>query len=523
MTTAQILTFVGAGAVVLVLLALLAFLASRLKTVAPDEALIVVGMGGGKKPEATTEIADAELGTHRESLSDSSRFTIHTNGRVFIVPVVQDYFLLSLKQRQVDLDVSGPDRNFVNVKVSGTLSYKFSDDPHAVLFAAQRFRSKTDQEIDQSVQQAVEGSLRSIVASMTYREINGDRVAFQENVLRNLKAELSDQGIVVDILNIRSAEAPGTYAEDLAAAELAEAQQVAAIARANASREAEFAQIAADTAIAERRRDLSLKQSVWKAETDREAAIADASGQISRQEQDVLVEERKREALAAQALATQEQLDISQKKPADAAAYAAAKRAEGDKQAAQHTADAELYTRTRKAEADAAAAKLAAEAQAYTTKTQAEARAEAARVTAQAEADATRARGLADAEVARQVGQAEADATTAKAEALGRYGEQSLAYEVVQRLPEIIAANADAIRGIGSYTVFGGSPTDAVNMAGQMFAQGLSMVKQTTGVDVVDAFRRTGVVGAGEEKDKGDEAVNTSPTPEQQDRPVGRG
>lgn len=201
---------------------------------------------------------------------------------------------------------------------------------------------------------------------MDYRSINGDRSAFQQRVLSDIKTELNVQGIQVDVLNIKTVETPGsTYAEDLAAGELALARQNAAVATAKADQESKFAQIQAQEAVAARSRDYSLKASGFKAEQDKAAAAAEAAGQIAKAQQDALIAARDREALAARALVEQERLDIEQKKPADAAAYAAAKKAEGEMQAAQHAADAALYTQQKQAEASLFTKQKDAEARAF--------------------------------------------------------------------------------------------------------------------------------------------------------------
>lgn len=445
------------GVVVVVLLAILIFIATRLVTVPPDEVLIVVSLGGSKTKPG-------------QELSDPSNHTIHTSGRVFIVPVIQDAFRLSLKQRQVELAAAGPDKNFVTVQVEGNLSFKFSDRPEDVLKAAQRFRKHTDDQLSHSIQQAVEGSLRSIIASMTYQGINSDRAAFQQHVLESAKSELADQGIGVDVLNIRMITTPGSdYADNLARAELAAAKRDADIAMAKASQEAEFAKITAAEQVAQRQRDLALKQASIKGETERANAVAAAASGLARAEQDVLVAQKDRAALAERALVRQEQLDIDQKKPADAAAYSTRVRAEGEREAQKARAEAEAFTRT----------------------TEAKAQAEATETIARAEADAERVRGDARATVTEQVGQAEASATRAKATALAQYDTDALVYEVIARLPEIMSANADAVRGIGNYTVIGTQgASDAVAQATQVGTQALAAVNAVTGIDLAGLLRR---------------------------------
>lgn len=479
---------IGTAAVIVVILAILLFIASRLRTVPPDEALIVVSMGKGK----------AETGTN---LANPDKYAIHTAGRVFVIPVVQDAFRLSLKQRQVEIQAVGPDKNYVPTQVEGNLSFKFSDTPEEVVKAAQRFRGHSDEQLSHSIQQAVEGSLRSIIASMTFGEINSDRAAFQQHVLESAKAELAEQGISVDVLNIRGISTPGsTYSEDLAQAELASARRNAEIAQAKAAQESEFAKIQAAEQVAERQRDLALKQAAFKGETDRAQAEAAAAGELARAEQDAKVADLERAALTQRALVAQEQLDIDQKKPADAAAYATKIKAEGEREAAKARAEADAYQRRIQAEAEAYQRQQQADAEAYQRKVSAEAEAGAVRATAAAQAEAARVKGEAEAMIARQIGEAEADATRAKAEALAQYGTDALVYELVSRLPQIMEANAKAVSGIGEYTVIGTQgASDAVAQATQIGAQTIGAVKSLTGVDLGGLVGRVAVKSAAEE------------------------
>lgn len=490
---------IGIAIAILVIVGVLAFVVSRLKTVAPDEVLIVVALGG-RRSGMTAADSPGGLATMKggaASLADAANYSIHTAGRVFIVPVVQDYFTLSLKQRQVELDVTAQDSNFVPVAVTGNLSFKFSDDPAGVVKAAQRFSGHTDQELEHSIRQALEGTLRGICASMSYSDIVRDRASFQEKVLSEAKTELGEQGIQVDVLNVRSVDTPGSsYAADLAASELAAAEKNAKVAQAEARREAEFARITAAEQIAGRERDLSLKESSFRAETDRAKELAQAAGMLARAEQDALVAEQDQAALARRALVTQEQLDIDEKKPAEAAAYAAKIRAQGERDAAIAAADARAYDQQKTAEAAAAssrvraegerdAAKATADAAAYERQVSSEADAAATQRIAEAEAAAEVARGAAEAEVVEKVGAAQAGAADAKVQALSGYSNEALAYELVTRMPEIIKAAADGVSSIDSYTVVGTQgASDAVNQTTQILAQGLGMVKGTTGVDL---------------------------------------
>ena len=462
------------GAAVIVVIAIFAFIASRLKTVKPNEAMMVVNLGKGAK---SSKSKDTE-GNKEETIFDENNSSIHTSGRVFVIPVIQDAFTLKLNQRRVDLKLDeATDKNFIKISVAGNLQFKFADDPKGLFKAAQRFYGMEDPEILQSIQQSVEGMLRSIVSGMTYSEINNDRQGFQTSVLTSAKAELAEQGILIDTLNIVRIETPGSdYSKNLAARELAEADKNARIAQAQASQLASAAEKESQRTIAEQERNLALKKAEYKAEVDRANAEAEAAGQIAQAEQKALIAAKAKESLAAEALVKEQQLDIDQKKPADAAAYAAAKEAEGRRLAAIQQADANVYTQNKNADAAA-----------YAKQKQAEADAAAKIRVAEADAAAVKATGLANAEVISKTGEAEANATQLKADALAKYGEQGLVMELLSRLPEMMKANASAVAGIDNYTVISNDgASEASKQAIKIGNDTIAQIEALTGIKLSD-------------------------------------
>jgi flotillin len=301
-----------------------------------------------------------------------------------VLPVLQKAFQLSLKQRQVPLNVTGQDKNFIKVNVGASINFKFADSEADVRKAAQRFLTHTDAELNHSIQQSLEGSLRSIVGSMTIEDINSNRAQFQNEVLSSAKTELADQGIHIDVLNISDIQTPGsTYLEDLAKPEAARVRQIAAGKDSEAKQISEFARINTETNVAEKDKDLKIKVAGFQAETDHQQAVADAAGQLSKAEQDVEVAKLEREALTQRALVEAERLDITEKKPADAAAYSARVKAEGERDTAKATAEGTAYQRTTLAKASQEAAVYEATGKAESMKLGAGAAAEAISVKGQ--------------------------------------------------------------------------------------------------------------------------------------------
>ncbi len=452
-------------AIVIAFLSLIVFIARRIRRVPPNEALVIVGRGAGRA-------------THGEPVT-GQRVVI--GGRTFVWPVLQQGFAISLEQRQIGITVEGVDKNRIKIAIKASINFKVSGTEEGVRRAAQRFLSQQGL-LTEIIKESLEGSLRSIVGDMTIEQIISDRKSLSDRVVAETKADLVEQGLQVDLLNISDISTPGSdYLANLGRAEAARARQVAEVSEAEAARASEFARIEAAEQIAERQKALSLKQAAIKAETDRANAEAEASGQLAKAEQDKLVAVQERDALSEQALVMQERLDIDVRKPAEAEAYAEVQRATAQRDASNASTEAEAYKRTKIAEANKVAAVQDAEAAAT-----------AVRVSGEAERDrqvalaaGLRAEGEARAAAIQAEGVAGAAATDAKAVALEKYGEAALAQEIISRLPEIIRAAAEPIGNIDTLTVVSTDGASAITKTvGQVLGEGTEVVKSLTGLDV---------------------------------------
>ena len=455
-------------ALVLVLFALVAFVANRLRRVPPNEALIIVGRGAGKSADAVNQ-------------------RVVVGGRVFVWPILQQGFSISLEQRQIGITVEGVDKNRIKIAIKASINFKVRGDEEGVRRAAQRFLSQ-QQMLTEIIKESLEGSLRSIVGDMTIEQIISDRKGLSDRVVDSTKTDLSEQGLQVDLLNISDISTPGSdYLANLGRAEAARARQIAEVSEAEARRASEFAVIEAAEQIAERQKALDLRKATIKAETDRANEQADASGQLARAEQDRIVATEQREALSEQAKVTEEELDISVRKPAEAAAYAQVQEANANRDAANAATEADAYKR-----------KVIAEANKTAAIQDAEASAEAVRRAGEAERDrqvalaaGIKAEGEARAFAVEAAGRAEAIATDLKAEALKKYGEAALVQELIERLPEIVRAAAEPVGNIQGMTVISTDGASAVTKTvTDVLAEGQQIVKQLTGVDIADLLAR---------------------------------
>ncbi|WP_439590996.1 flotillin family protein [Microbacterium sp.] len=463
--TNELIQVIAIIALVVAVLGLIVFIARRIRRVPPNEALIIVGRGAGKAAPGETVTGQRVV----------------IGGRTFVWPILQQGFAISLEQRQIGITVEGVDKNRIKIAIKASINFKVSGTEEGVRRAGQRFLSQQGA-LTEIIKESLEGSLRSIIGDMTIEQIISDRKGLSDRVVAETKADLVEQGLQVDLLNISDISTPGSdYLANLGRAEAARARQVAEVSEAEASRASEFARIEAAEQIAERQKALSLRQASIKAETDRANAEAQASGQLATAEQDKLVAVQEREALTEQALVTQERLDIEVRKPAEAQAYAEVQRATAQRDAANAATEADAFKRTKIAEANKVAAVQDAEASATAVRFAGEAE----RDRQVALAAGVRAEGDARASAIQAEGLATAAATDAKALALQKYGEAALAQEIISRLPEIVAAAAAPIGNIDKLTVVStDGASEVTKTVGKVLGEGTEVVKNLTGLDL---------------------------------------
>ena len=407
---------------------------------------------------------------------------IRPGGRDFVLPIIQSIQYLPFTQNTIGFRVTAEDENKINVNVSAVAAVKVGDSDEQVRAAAKRFLGKpnTDQAIADSARNALIGSLRSIVGHMTITDLISDRDALQQNVFDDAKSVMANMGLEIDVLQISEITDEGGYIESLGVPEQQRVEKDARIARANAEREARDAEVTSRQQIAERERDLSLRQAQLKAETDKAQADADSAGPIARAAKEREIAIIGQEAAEAKAALTERELDSTVRKPADAARYQREQEAEASKAEA-----------IRKAEAEAERTRLDAQAQAQATVARAEAEARATAARAKAEAEAIAARGRAEAEAVQAAGEAEAKAMSDKADALAKYGEAATQQMVLDKAPDIARALAEPMGSVKDMSIISTDGASALPKAVAGNVEQLNAVMRSlTGSDLTDMLGR---------------------------------
>jgi flotillin len=472
----SLLIAAGVALLVLILLIVLIVLLRGIKVAKPDEAIIVTSRQKAVKP-GDTALEETENAGQR----------VVFGSRVFVKPIVEAHFKLSLRSRQLNVQATAQTKDAITIKVNAVAVVKVGGSESMVRAAAQRFLNQQDQ-IETSTEEVLSGSVRSIVGQLTVTEIITNRQALQGQVLDAVRESLDVQGLQIDTLQIKEIDDDNGYIRDLGRAEAARVKQVAEVAESVARRTSEEARIEADQAVAEQQRKLDLRNAEIQKETDKARAEASASRPLAEaiSQQEVIAQQ---EITAGKRVGLRKQeLDAEIRAVADAEAYSLEKKAQADAAAAVAAANAERDRR--KAVAEAVEAEGLAERnrrRSAAEATEAEGVAEKNRRIAAAEA--LRAEGEAEANSIRVKGAAEAEATLAKAEALEERADDLLRQQIIAELPAIVRAASEPLAAIANMTVISsdGSGAEQVgaNVSSQL-ATSMQIVKDLVGIDIAE-------------------------------------
>jgi flotillin len=467
--TSVIVVFVG----IVIVALLFAYLGSRYKVAGANEALIRSGratpLGGG---EAGLKVVRGQ--------------------GIVVLPLFHKIGKLKLTARQINVNLADAvSRQGIKVAVQGVATFKIGADDESIRNAAERFLDAQEEQVDSIVKNVLEGSLRSIVGTLTIEELNLDRQKFQQAVQEAAKGDLATSGLQIDSFTIQAIRDESGYMDLIGQQETARRERDARMAKATADQEAAVREAEAEQIKINAQRDVSLR----RAETETQIAAAEAraaqAGPLAQAEATQEVTRKQTELAELAAARTQKELLTSTVRPAEAEADAQVKRAEGEKLA-----------RIAAAQADAERVKLAGQAEASITITKGEANARVILVNAQSEAEKTKLEGNAEAGIVFTKGESEAKALALRAEAYRQFNEAAIIQTVLSMLPEIVRAAAEPMASIGSLTVLSSEgASDVVKNATRTVAEASTVVKGLTGLDVPDlissAIRGGGSGGGG--------------------------
>jgi flotillin len=420
-----------AGAVIIVLI--LAFVASRYKVAGANEAIIVAGSRGAKVHD--------ERGQQVSHPGDKG-VKVVVGGGTIVMPLLNRVGRLKLTARQINVQLSDAvTSQGIKVQVQGVATFKIGRDVESLRNAAERFLDAKPEQVDSIVKNVLEGSLRSIVGTLTIEELIRDRQKLLQQVQDAAKGDLATSGLQIDAFTIQSFSDESNYIELLGQQSVATITRDARMAKATTDQEAAVREAEAQQIKINAARDVSLREAETKTQVAAAQARADQAGPLAQAEATQEVVRKQTELAQLEADRKEKELLSSTVKPAAAEAQAVIARAEGDKRA-----------RIASAEADA---------------------------------ETTRLEGGAEAQIVLTKGEAEAKALAMRADAYKQFNEAAIIQTVLAALPDIVRAAAEPMGHINSLTVMSADgASDIVKNATRAMIESTTAIKGLTGLDV---------------------------------------
>src|SRR5690349_6800555 len=424
--------FLGVAVVVIILL-LVAFVASRYKVAGANEAIIVAGSRGAKVHDERGQVISAP---------GDKGVKVVVGGGTIVMPLVNRIGRLKLTARQINVQLSDAvTSQGIKVQVQGVATFKIGRDVESLRNAAERFLDAKPEQVDSIVKNVLEGSLRSIVGTLTIEELIRDRQKLLQQVQDAAKGDLATSGLQIDAFTIQSFSDESNYIELLGKQSVATVTRDARMAQASTDQEAAVREAQAQQIKINAARDVSLREAETKTQVAAAQARADQAGPLAMAEAQQEVVRKQTELAQLEAERKEKELLSTTVKPAAADAQAVIARAEGAKRA-----------RIASAEADA---------------------------------ETTRLEGGAEAQIVLTKGEAEAKALAMRADAYKQFNEAAIIQTVLSALPDIVRAAAEPMSHIDSLTVMSADgASDIVRNATRAMIESTTAIKGLTGLDV---------------------------------------
>ncbi|MFC1959081.1 flotillin family protein [Chloroflexota bacterium] len=456
-----------------ILVALLVYL-GRIRTIGPNEVLII----SGRKRVYTNPLTGEE---------EESSYRIVKAGRAFIWPVLERVDVLSLELLTIEIGIEDVyTAQGVAISLEGVAQIKIASDNVSIQTAAERFLSKSRAELSGVAHETLAGHLRAIVGTLTVEEIYRERDKFAQSVQEVSADDLKNMGLSIDSFVIKDIRDREGYLDALGRPRIADVKRKAVIAEQEAAVEEEAA-----------RRDFGIK----KAGYDREVAQQRAESDLAHELQSNITNQAvKEEEIQVDIISKKKQIDLQ------------------EQEALRKERELEATVR-RPVEAEKYRMETIANAERYLIETGAAAEAEAIRAKGVAEAEVIKLQGLARAEIIREQGIAEAEAMRQKAEAWQEYNQAAIIQQLIDAMPQIAAAISEPLSKTDRIVVIsnggdanGGSgvsriPADITNIVAQVPA----LIEALTGLDLNEAIKQLpGLLETNEQpSDNGSSDYNT--------------
>ena len=447
--------------IVIVLVLVVAYMGSRYKVAGANEALIV----SGRRERG----AEGQVGLK----------VVRGQG-VIVLPLINKVGRLHLSARQINVQLSDAvTKQGIKVAVQGVATVKIGSDEESIRAAAERFLEREDQ-IDSIVKNVLEGSLRSIVGTLTVEELNYDRAKFQQEVQSAARSDLATSGLTIDNFTIQAIRDEVGYMDLIGQQETARRERDARMAKATADQEAAV-------------REAESQQIKLNAAAGRLAPPGGGRGADRRRP-------TRRPPSPARSPRPRRPRRSSAGRPSSRSSRPTGSRRSSSRRRSgpprptrtprSSAPRARSSSRIAAAQADAERVQLAGQAEAAIQVMKGEANARVTEVNAEATAKQTTLEGNAEAGIVLSKGEAEAKALALRAEAYRQFNEAAVIQTVLSMLPEIVRAAAEPMGRIDQLTVLSNDgASELVKNTTRTVTEASATVKGLTGIDVPGADR----------------------------------
>ncbi|WAR02470.1 FLOT2-like protein [Mya arenaria] len=354
----------------------------------------------------------------------------------------------------------------VPVTVTGVCQVKIMRQPDILKTACEQFLGKSVDHIQRVILQTLEGHLRAILGTLSVEAIYQDRDQFASLVREVASPDVGKMGIEILSFTIKDIFDNVEYLSSLGRAQTANVKRDADIGVAEANRDAGIreaeceklrmdAKYAADTKVADSKRQYEMQKAAFDMEVNARRAESGLAYELqaAKERQKIRAEE-----IEIDVVERKKQIDIEEK---------------------------EIL---RKEKELIATVKRPAEAQAYKVETIAEGHRTQTVEVARAEAEKIRLIGAAEATSIEAVGKAEAERMRLKASAYKQYGDAAMLSLVLETLPKIAAEVSAPLSRTEEIVLVGDDRT--TSEVSRLISQLPPAVQALTGVDLSKVLQK---------------------------------
>ncbi len=210
------------------------------------------------------------------------------------IPVLERVDRIDMRLLPIDILVPNAySAGNIPLQIHAIANVKIHSDQAHIRNAVERFLGRSLVEVQKVAQQTLEGSVREVIATMTPEEVNEDRLKFAEKLVETAEDDLHKLGLQLDTLKIQNVSDETGYLDSLGRPRIAavlrdaenaenEAKQEITRAQADASRRADVAKAACETAVLQKQNELRQVQAELDGEAQSVEREAEAAAKTAR-------------------------------------------------------------------------------------------------------------------------------------------------------------------------------------------------------------------------------------------------